>query len=44
MNDYSAYFGTDTRAMESTLSGLLLFGYAIVLAFFMAGVIFLNGG
>ncbi|GAB7019368.1 hypothetical protein [Halostagnicola sp. A-GB9-2] len=37
------HFGMRSRAVESVHSGMLLFGYALVLAFFMAGVIFLNG-
>ncbi|WP_277921462.1 hypothetical protein [Halostagnicola larsenii] len=36
-------FGTDSRAVESIHSGLLLFGYALVLAMFMAAVILING-
>ncbi|WP_255349661.1 hypothetical protein [Halostagnicola sp. A56] len=36
-------FGTDSRAIESIHSGLLLFGYAIVLSLFMAAVILING-
>lgn len=34
---------TRSRAIASIQSGLLLFGFSILLAFFMAAVIFLNG-
>ncbi|WP_268257976.1 hypothetical protein [Halopiger goleimassiliensis] len=36
-------FDPTTRAIESVHSGVLLFGYTIMLTLFMAAVMFLNG-
>ena len=35
--------GRSDRAIQSIQSGLLLFGFAILLSLFMAAVIFMNG-
>lgn len=37
-------FTTATRGIASIQSGLLLFGFSLVLSFFMGTVIFVNGG
>lgn len=36
-------FRESVRGVDSIHSGILLFGYSILLSLFMAGVMFLNG-
>ncbi|MGQ3721452.1 MULTISPECIES: hypothetical protein [Natrialba] len=44
MTDDHLRFSTADRGIESIQSGLLLFGFSILLSLFMGAVIFLNGG
>ncbi|WP_268258134.1 hypothetical protein [Halopiger djelfimassiliensis] len=44
MHPDPARFWRSARGIESIHSGILLFGFSVLLALFMAAVIFLNGG
>ncbi|WP_275040071.1 hypothetical protein [Natrialba asiatica] len=44
MTDDHLRFPTANRGIASLQSGLLLFGFSILLSLFMGSVIFLNGG
>ncbi|ADD06423.1 uncharacterized protein Nmag_2870 [Natrialba magadii ATCC 43099] len=42
--DRNQRFHAATRGIESVQSGALLFGFSLLLSFFMGTVIFMNGG
>ncbi|ELY90422.1 hypothetical protein C483_12958 [Natrialba hulunbeirensis JCM 10989] len=43
-SDRTQRFHAAARGIESVQSGALLFGFSLILSFFMGTVIFMNGG